>query len=766
VSTERERLLIDAVAAFFREPESRDYWSRIRLWEQAMEKAYAALPRDTEVAAFYALAHLAAAPVDKVSRAHSDRAAEILLDIYRRNPEHPGAMHYLVHANDTPGRERELLEITRKYETVAPRNPHALHMPTHIYTRLGDWDAVIRGNLRAAAAALEHPAGDRGQFVWDEFPHAIEYLVYAHLQKGADAEAAAQMKRLLDTAALEPTFKTAYHLASIRARYALERQAWREAIALVPRDPPTLAWDRFLWPEAVTWFARGLGAAHEGSIDEARRSAGRLQELETAATNAREELFARNIRVLRLGVDAWIAHLSRDTEASLARMREATELELATPKHAVTPGPTLPAFELLGDLMLAQGNAAGALPAYERSLELYPRRLNSLLGAARASRAVGDESRSRTFYNDVLTIAGAGTRSAPVQEAQRYLSEKRAPSPRSSNANDSSPREVWQSATNIESLGWSRSGLALLEKKIAATGSAAFMIVTRGRIVAAWGDTTRTFWSHSVRKSLLSALIGQAVADGKIDTARTLAELGIDERATPLTTEERRARVIDLLQARSGVYLAAAGEVDAMRDARPQRGSHAPGTFWYYNNWDFNVLGTIYRKSTGEDLFQAFDRRIARPIGMQDYRAGEGVYTLEEPSEHPAFAFRISARDLARFGLLYLQRGKWASQQVIPEAWVDASVKSYSRTGSQGSRSSKSGYGYMWWIQVDAHAHPELRLPDGSFTASGNGGQRLTVIPQIDSLVVNLMNTDEPGPRIGSNEWDALLADVLAARRR
>lgn len=292
------------------------------------------------------------------------------------------------------------------------------------------------------------------------------------------------------------------------------------------------------------------------------------------------------------------------------------------------------------------------------------------------------------------------------------------------------------------------------------------MVVTRATVVAAWGDTTRTFWSHSVRKSLLSALVGQAVAEGKIDTARTLGELGINERATPLTSEEQRARVLDLLQARSGVYLAAAAEIEAMRDARPARGSHPPGMFWYYNNWDFNVLGTIYRRATGEDLFEAFDRRIARPIGMQDYRAKDGVYEVEPPSEHAAFGFRISARDLARFGWLYLHRGRWAGRQVIPEAWVDASVRSYSRTGSQGSLSTKSGYGYMWWVQVNAKEHPDLRLPDGSFTASGNGGQRLTVIPQIDTLVVNLMNTDEPGPRIGSNQWDSLLAEVLAARVR
>ena len=158
--TERERLFVAAAEAFFLEPASSDYWLRIRRWEQAMEEVYASFPDDPEAAVSYALAYLATAPSDTISRAHSDRAAEILLGVYQRNPDHPGAMHYLVHANDVPGRERESLEITRKYEVVAPDNPHALHMPTHIYTRLGDWNGVIRGNLRAAEAALKYPAGN------------------------------------------------------------------------------------------------------------------------------------------------------------------------------------------------------------------------------------------------------------------------------------------------------------------------------------------------------------------------------------------------------------------------------------------------------------------------------------------------------------------------------------------------------------------------------------------------------------------------------
>jgi tetratricopeptide (TPR) repeat protein len=423
--TERERLFVDAAAAFFSEPESTDYWHRIRRWEQAMERASTAFSEDVEVAAFYALAHLAVAPADTVSPAHAERAAVRLLAVLERNPDHPGAMHYLVHANDVPGREHESPNIVRKYETTAPRNPHALHMPTHVYTRLGDWPAVIRGNLRAAEAALEHPAGDHGQFVWDEFAHAIEYLIYAHLQKGADDEAVRQLKRLHQTARLQPTFKTAFHLASTRARYALERRAWREAMSLAPREPASLDWDRYVWPEAVTWFARGLGAARQGKSQDARAAADRLGVLEAAASKSGEGLFARNIRILRLEVDAWLAQAERDTKSSVALMREAAALELATPKHAVTPGPTLPAYELLGDLLLEQAHPAEALAAYRRSLELYPRRFNSLLGAARGARASGDESGARTFYQGLLQVAAAGSRRSGLDEARTFVSRQR-----------------------------------------------------------------------------------------------------------------------------------------------------------------------------------------------------------------------------------------------------------------------------------------------------------------------------------------------------
>jgi tetratricopeptide (TPR) repeat protein len=382
-STRREQLFVAAAEAFFAEPDSRDYWSRIGSWAAAMERLYSQFPDDAEAAAFYALAHLASS-TPATARAHADRAAEILTSVRAANPDHPGAMHYLIHANDVPGREHDSLDVTHKYSEVAPRNPHALHMPTHIYTRLGEWDAVISGNLQAAEAALEHPAGEHRELVWDEFPHAIEYLVYAYLQEGMNDAAALQMRRLLATTNLQPTFKTAFHLASTQARYALERRAWSEAVALQPREPATLDWSKFAWPEAITHFARGLGAAHLSDAQLANASIDRLASLEASTRTAGEELFANNIQLLRLELNAWIAHARGDPATGIALMQQAAALESATPKHAVTPGPTLPAEELLGDMLMEQGRRADAFAAYQRALQLYPKRLNSVLGAARA----------------------------------------------------------------------------------------------------------------------------------------------------------------------------------------------------------------------------------------------------------------------------------------------------------------------------------------------------------------------------------------------
>jgi tetratricopeptide (TPR) repeat protein len=414
--------LIAAAEGFFREPAAGDYWKRIRAWADGMEACYIAYPNDQEVAAFYALSLLATVRPDQISSPNNARAAGILLRILKENPRHPGAMHYLIHANDVPGREHESLEIRREYEAIAPHNPHALHMPTHIYTRLGNWQEVVRGNIKAADAALEFPAGDRGQFIWDEFPHALEYLIYAYLQTGADDDAAEQLKRLQGTARLEPSFKTAFHLSSTNARYALERRAWTEAAAIVPREPSWVDWDRFPWAEAISWFAHGLGSVHTGISAEVRRSQNRLGELEAVATKAKEELFARNIRILGLELTAWFDDMQGLRDSSVTHMTQAAELEASTPKHAVTPGPTLPAHELLGDLLFEQGKPSEASKAYRRSLELYPLRFNSLLGAARSARALDSLQTAAMYYRELTETASRESKREVLQEARNFLS--------------------------------------------------------------------------------------------------------------------------------------------------------------------------------------------------------------------------------------------------------------------------------------------------------------------------------------------------------
>ena len=195
--------------------------------------------------------------------------------------------------------------------------------------------------------------------MWDEFPHAIEYLNYAYLQTGQDSEAAVQLRRLQGTNGLEPTFKTAFHISSTRARYALERRDWPEAASIDPGEPRTIDWERYSWPEAISWFTRGLGLVHLGQSSEAYPSVSRLQELESITVSSGEVLFARNIRVLRLELAAWIADSEGNRDLSVALMSQAAELEASTPKHPVTPAPTLPAYELLGDLLIKQGNGQG-----------------------------------------------------------------------------------------------------------------------------------------------------------------------------------------------------------------------------------------------------------------------------------------------------------------------------------------------------------------------------------------------------------------------
>ena len=417
--TPREGMYIAAAEAFF-DPALSEYWDRIGRWAEASHALYEAYPEDVEAQAFYALAELATAPATG-DLSHHEAAAALLDEILRTHPDHPGALHYTVHASDAIGRERTSLDVVRRYARTAPRNPHALHMPTHIFARLGMWSDVVEGNRRAAAAALENPAGDDGQWVWDEYPHAIEYLVYALLQVGDDEGALRWMTELQGTANLQPSFKTAFHLSSIPARYALERRDWKAAARLDPRPDATLPWERFPWPEGVGWFARGVGAARSGDVAATREAEARLVELKAASEQLGEALFARQTEILRLAVSAWLAFTEGRPEDATRLMASAASLEATTPKPPVTPAPTLPAREMLGDLLLELHRPAEALAAYRATLEAAPGRFNALVGAARAARALGDDAAARIYYRTLLEQVERDAPRAEVREAAAFL---------------------------------------------------------------------------------------------------------------------------------------------------------------------------------------------------------------------------------------------------------------------------------------------------------------------------------------------------------
>jgi CubicO group peptidase (beta-lactamase class C family) len=314
------------------------------------------------------------------------------------------------------------------------------------------------------------------------------------------------------------------------------------------------------------------------------------------------------------------------------------------------------------------------------------------------------------------------------------------------------PAVEWSAVTPSEA-GWSPEGIAAVNAYAQSAGTASLAIVQHGKMVDGFGNVTRRLELHSMRKSLLSALIGIAVSEGRVRLDATLASLGLDDVPPSLTDIEKQATVRELLQARSGVYHAALYETAGMARRRPERGSHAPGTFWYYNNWDFNVLGSIYEHAVGISLFDAFLDKIARPTGMQDYRPADGRYVTGPESAFPAYPFHMSARDLARFGLLYLHRGAWGNRQIVPAAWVTESTTAWSTTYLD------SGYGYLWWTGFPDHRVAIMDLPVGGFWADGAEGQFIIVDPADDLVVVH--QTD--GHRVVDRQKGHLMWLILNA---
>lgn len=323
------------------------------------------------------------------------------------------------------------------------------------------------------------------------------------------------------------------------------------------------------------------------------------------------------------------------------------------------------------------------------------------------------------------------------------------------------PAAGWLQLASPEEGGFDPAGLEAAFRRADEAGSAAVMVIRGGHVVAAWGDTSRELELHSVRKSLYSVLYGIAVERGLVDLEATLADLGVDD-LDPLDEAERSARVIDLLAARSGVYHPSAYSPSDMDESLPARGSHPPGSHFFYNNWDFNVAGALLEQAAGRDLDRLFAEWIAEPIGMEDWQPGDS-FAAHEPrtSRWPAHTFRMSTRDLARFAQLVLEDGAWRGAQVVPRAWIERSTAPVSRFDDG------SGYGLMWWV------YPPGALPADDYPATsrvrvvqarGTGGQAIFLVPEAELAVVHRGDTDRGEGVSGVVAWGILEA-VLAARR-
>lgn len=397
--TERERAYIDAISAFFHTDGS--FGERLAAWEDAQRDLHEAHPDDVDAAAFYALSRLATAPRDDQTFSTQAQAGELLESLLQEAPEHPGLFHYTIHAYDNPVLADQAVRVAREYDKLAPEVPHALHMPSHIFVRQGLWDDVVSWNRRSADAALEHPVNGMTSM---HFVHAMDYLVYAHLQRGLDERASRDLAEMRDHEQYQPHLGSAYALAASPARYALERRAWDEAAALPVREPASLAWEKFPAAESITWFAKGIGAARMGDAEASQAATERLDELHVALTDAGESYWAVLTDAQRKAVEAWQLYEGGNTDEGLALMREAADVEDSVDKHPITPSAVLPARELLGEMLLVSDRPAEALEAFEESLAISRQRLNSLSGAGRAAELAGDSAKAAEYYAEALAI--------------------------------------------------------------------------------------------------------------------------------------------------------------------------------------------------------------------------------------------------------------------------------------------------------------------------------------------------------------------------
>jgi hypothetical protein len=403
--TPRERDYLGAIRAYYADYEATDPRTRLVRYALAMDSVRHRSPSDQEAAIFYALALIAVGQANATDTTftYQKRADSILEPLFRREPRHPGLVHYLIHTNDVPQLAAHGLYAARRYAVIAPDVPHAQHMPSHIFTRLGLWDDDIASNRRSAAAARAYEVERGLSAMWDQRAHALDYLVYAYLQEGRDTAA----RQVVDEAAAAPAGYPAgsltheYAFAAIPARYALERGAWAAAAQLAVRPAPE-------WPaaEAITHFAHAIGAARGGDTAAARQELVALAQIESTLTARAgpQAYWAGQVAIQRLAAGAWLELAGGDTANAVLHAGQAADREDATQKHPVTPGPVLPARELQGDLLLLVGKPAAAAQAYMATLALSPNRARSLFGLASAAALAGDMPTAQAKYREFLSL--------------------------------------------------------------------------------------------------------------------------------------------------------------------------------------------------------------------------------------------------------------------------------------------------------------------------------------------------------------------------
>lgn len=418
--SDREKDYIAAIEAFYHDSHQVDHATRELAFEKAMAQLHEKHPDDREGAIFYALSLLGTASPADQTHANQKKAADILNPILAGAPEHPGVIHYLIHATDSPELASDGLNAARAYAKIAPSVPHALHMPSHIFIRLGLWQEAIDSNRASEAAAKAKMKGSPTERL-----HALDYLAYAYLQRGEDAKAEAIVKEIRSMRrSKEESLIAAYALAAAPARYALERRRWTEAFAL-PAHP-----GRHPYAEAITYFTRAVGAARGQRVIEAMGELEVLKSVRDGLAASKDRYWAEQVEVLLQAAGGWVEYLDGKHDRALLHMRTAADLEDSLEKHPMTPGPILPAREMLGNLLLEVGEPKEALVEFEKSLKSAPNRFNGLYGAARAAEQAEDFETARHYYEKLVAVASEGDgRRVELSQAKIFLEKAVHPAP-------------------------------------------------------------------------------------------------------------------------------------------------------------------------------------------------------------------------------------------------------------------------------------------------------------------------------------------------